>query len=215
MKKVIMTAAAILLAAASLLAGKKTDAVSNGYYTYEVTEGSLKVFNKKGTAAIILDFKEADAVLFGKKCAVVENYGPIKDYLRSRSETDLADWPMVIQATTEYIEDLFVKNGKLQPVDPDEDDAQYDILIKVRQIDLGSYAAKQEFWNPFADNEAGGACMACEILVTDNQSGEVACRLEIDNCRAPYENTVLQRFCSSFGDLLFTKFIFRKAKTAR
>ena len=104
---------------------------------------------------------------------------PLNEYLKSRGEKNVADWPKVAQEGFEkFIEQFNRRNKKgLQAVE--SGNADYKIKIIVKKLDLGSTGASVVFGGL---GSAGGAEISGTMIVTDN-SGKMVAEYDLHEVR--------------------------------
>lgn len=162
MKKVLLSI--LFVFATTALFAKESSSIS-------VISGNISVLNAKGKTAIDI-FDYSSTYIEGK---------PALEYLKSRNKGEyLRDWPNDNIETEKYFYNKWnsemAKNG-VALVRADK--ADYQIIIHVDSLDLGSVAAAM--WSL---NLKGGGCIVCgRIDIVDTSNNEIVCKLKIDKLK--------------------------------
>lgn len=141
------------------------------------------------TTSVVIDYSKTIAE--GK---------PLKEYLKSRGEKNVADWPEVAKIARERFIELFNKRNKkgVQAVDADKADMQIKVIVE--KLDFGS-AAMQAVFGGFGS--AGGAEISGKMIVTD-KGGKTLAAYELVEVRgrAVTDYTEGRRLGSVFDQII-------------
>lgn len=141
------------------------------------------------TTSVVIDYSKTIAE--GK---------PLKEYLKSRGDKNVADWPEVAKIARERFIELFNKRNKkgVQAVDADKADMQIKVIVE--KLDFGS-AAMQAVFGGFGS--AGGAEISGKMIVTD-KGGKTLAAYELVEVRgrAVTDYTEGRRLGSVFDQII-------------
>ena len=151
MKNVMMMALMALMTLAAQAADDKVNLTSgNGEW--------LKESDK--TTSVVIDY--SNTIAEGQ---------PLNEYLKSRGEKNVADWPEVAKVAREQFIELFNKRNKkgVQAVDADKADMQIKVIVD--KLHFGNTAMQVLFGGL---GSAGGAEISGKMIVTDNDGKTLA-----------------------------------------
>lgn len=139
-----------------------------------VKAGKPTVFNVVERCTMTVDYS---------KTKVSDKKGElsIDEYLKSRGEDFVKDWPNDKVKALEYFKVRFNKKFKkgLQIVS-NADDAKYKMILHVDRLDMGNGGS---MFIPMASSKAGGVILNGTLDVIDVKAGKYVCRLRLDDVK--------------------------------
>ena len=134
-----------------------------------VKSGTVSVLKNSSKALWEIDYSNAKV---GDKT--------LDEYLQSRGEDFVKDWPRDKEIAANYFRDRFNKKNKGMKLTEEVSAASHKIVIRVNYLDMGNGAS---FLMPYASAKAGGCIMSGTIDIIDIKTNEVVCVLNVDKVK--------------------------------
>ena len=168
----------------------------------ELQKGNTNFIEENAKVALTIDFSHAICVEYdGDDKTVKLNKGLMLDSIPADEwKNDLSELYLRI---VEYFNEAAKKAGKPIRMTANPEDADYDYIITVDTIDVGSTGAA--LWV----RHAGCAIGTGDVLVKNRRNGEVVCQLHMDKVVAEWTDIVkVDRLLRLYGWELMGKYLF-------
>ena len=134
-----------------------------------VKSGKSSVLKESSTALLEIDYSTTTV---GKQT--------LDEYLKSRGDDFVRDWPRDKEVTATYFKERFNKKSKGLHLTTDASAASYKVLIRVNNLDMGNGGSA---FVPFASAKAGGVIMTGTVDIIDLKTNEVVCSISVDEVK--------------------------------
>ena len=157
MKKILFSLVCILCTASMFAGG------------VSVKSGNGSVLKNSSKALLEFDYSKAK----------VEDK-TLDEYLKSRGDDFVRDWPRDKETAAGYFRGRFDKKSKGLKLTTNVSEPSYKIVIRVNSLDMGNGGST---YVPYASAKAGGVIMSGTIDIIDVKSNEVVCILNVDKVK--------------------------------
>ena len=155
--------------------------------------GDVKI--KSGSLLTLKDADKTMIVAFDYGGATIEGQ-PVMEYLASRGEKNVQDWPNDNKEVLKTFIECFNKYNKKGTKIVSGDDADYKMVIKADKLDFGSGAASVVWVFGAGVRKIWGT-----LTVVDQSTGDTICTVEIDEVDGGSSYSEVGRRCDTAKQL--------------
>ena len=152
-----------------------------------------------GDATVLLREVRAQLDIDWTKAKVVnENDVTMNDYLKSRGDDFVRDWPKDQKKIKQYFMAQFNRQCDHMDIDLDTRHPDYTIVVHIDEIDTGEGGS---MFNPWAGAKAGGVILTGSIDIVDAATGEVTAAFAFTEIKGTSYVSETIRIGLAFGEV--------------